>query len=142
MSAITPCSEQRQQGTGVGAFFQVWGAMPLTLTGRTLDEEVDLLDGHRPAPYRLAPGSHRSLGGGQNRYRGNHLLELLGRQGGNNSVKLAVEEINAKGGVKVGGKMLPFAVESIDIRDAAPGVPVPEALLGMEKLILEKKPHA
>ncbi|RJX35746.1 MAG: amino acid ABC transporter substrate-binding protein [Desulfarculus sp.] len=59
-----------------------------------------------------------------------------------NAVQLAVEEINAKGGVKVGGKKLPFAIESIDIRDAAPGVPVPEALLGMEKLILEKKPHA
>jgi branched-chain amino acid transport system substrate-binding protein len=59
-----------------------------------------------------------------------------------NAVKLAVDEINAAGGVKVGGKMLPFAVEAIDIRDAAPGVPVPEALLGMEKLILEKKPNA
>jgi len=60
----------------------------------------------------------------------------------NNAVNLAVDEINKAGGVKVGNKMLPFAVEAIDIRDAAPGVPVPEALLGMEKLILEKKPHA
>jgi branched-chain amino acid transport system substrate-binding protein len=59
-----------------------------------------------------------------------------------NAVKLAVDEINAKGGVKVGGKMLPFTIEAIDIRDAARGVPVPEALLGIEKLILEKKPHA
>ena len=31
---------------------------------------------------------------------------------------------------------------STDIRDAAPGVPVPEALLGIEKIILEKKPAA
>ncbi|MCB2185537.1 MAG: ABC transporter substrate-binding protein [Deltaproteobacteria bacterium] len=59
-----------------------------------------------------------------------------------NSVNLAVDEINAAGGVKVGSEMLPFKVETIDIRDAAPGVPVPEALLGIEKLILEKKPQA
>ncbi|MBU2549429.1 MAG: ABC transporter substrate-binding protein [Proteobacteria bacterium] len=58
------------------------------------------------------------------------------------AVELAVDEINAAGGVNVGGTKMPFRIESIDIRDAAPGVPVPEALLGMEKLILEKKPHA
>jgi branched-chain amino acid transport system substrate-binding protein len=57
-------------------------------------------------------------------------------------VQMAVEEINAKGGVKVGSETRKFAVESIDIRDAAPGVPVPEALLGLEKIILEKKPAA
>jgi branched-chain amino acid transport system substrate-binding protein len=57
-------------------------------------------------------------------------------------VHMAVEEINAKGGVKVGSEMMKLAVESIDIRDAAPGVPVPEALLGIEKIILEKKPTA
>jgi len=59
-----------------------------------------------------------------------------------NAVNLAVEEINAAGGVKVGGEAMPFKVTTIDIRDAAPGVPVPEALLGLEKLILEQKPHA
>ncbi len=59
-----------------------------------------------------------------------------------NAVNLAVEEINAKGGVKVGTEKRPLKVESIDIRDAAPGVPVPEALLGLEKIILEKKPAA
>jgi branched-chain amino acid transport system substrate-binding protein len=59
-----------------------------------------------------------------------------------NAVVMAVEEINAKGGVKVGDARRPLKVESIDIRDAAPGVPVPEALLGLEKLILEKKPTA
>jgi branched-chain amino acid transport system substrate-binding protein len=58
------------------------------------------------------------------------------------SVNMAVSEINAKGGVMVGGTKRPFKVESIDIRDAAPGVPVPEALLGLEKIILEKKPSA
>jgi branched-chain amino acid transport system substrate-binding protein len=57
-------------------------------------------------------------------------------------VNMAVAEINAKGGVMVGGEKRPFKVESIDLRDAAPGVPVPEALLGLEKIILEKKPTA
>jgi branched-chain amino acid transport system substrate-binding protein len=57
-------------------------------------------------------------------------------------VDMAVAEINAKGGVKVGAENRKFKVDSIDIRDAAPGVPVPEALLGIEKIILEKKPSA
>jgi branched-chain amino acid transport system substrate-binding protein len=59
-----------------------------------------------------------------------------------NSVNLAVDEINAQGGVDVAGTKRPFKVESIDLRDAAAGVPVPEALLGLEKIILEKKPAA
>jgi len=58
------------------------------------------------------------------------------------AVQLAVEEINSAGGVKLQGKMRPFKVEALDIRDAAPGVPVPEALLGLEKIILEKRPAA
>jgi branched-chain amino acid transport system substrate-binding protein len=58
------------------------------------------------------------------------------------AVQMAAEEINAAGGVKVGNEMRPFQVETIDLRDAAPGVPVPEALLGLEKIILEKKPTA
>ncbi len=53
-------------------------------------------------------------------------------------MKLAVEEINAAGGVNVGGKKRPFKVEVIDTRDLEPGVPVSEALLAVEKLILEK----
>jgi len=55
-------------------------------------------------------------------------------------VQMAVSEINAKGGVNVGGQKRLLEVSSMDIRDAAPGVPVPEALLGIEKNILEKKP--
>lgn len=55
-------------------------------------------------------------------------------------VQMAVSEINAKGGVTVGGQKRLFEVAATDIRDAAPGVPVPEALLGIEKNILEKKP--
>ena len=58
------------------------------------------------------------------------------------AVQLAVSEINAKGGVNVGGTKRPFKVVAADLRDAAAGVPVPEALLGLEKLILEKKPTA
>jgi branched-chain amino acid transport system substrate-binding protein len=54
-------------------------------------------------------------------------------------IKLAVDEINAKGGVAVGGKKRPFQVEVIDTRDLEAGVPVSEALLALEKLILEKK---
>tara|TARA_B100000315_G_scaffold163187_1_gene151726 strand:- start:50752 stop:51024 length:273 start_codon:yes stop_codon:yes gene_type:complete len=54
------------------------------------------------------------------------------------AVQMAVDEINAAGGVKVGTERRPFKIESIDLRDAAPGVPVSEALLGLEKIILEK----
>ena len=55
------------------------------------------------------------------------------------AIKLAVDEINAAGGVNVGGTKRPFKVEVIDTRDLEPGVPVSEALLAVEKLILEKK---
>ena len=54
-------------------------------------------------------------------------------------MELAADEINAAGGVDVGGRKRPFKVEVIDTRDLEPGVPVSEALLGVEKLILEKK---
>jgi branched-chain amino acid transport system substrate-binding protein len=54
-------------------------------------------------------------------------------------IKLAVDEINAQGGVSVKGKKIPFAVEVIDTRDLEPGVPVSDALMAVEKLILEKK---
>jgi len=55
------------------------------------------------------------------------------------AIKLAVDEINSAGGVKVGDTKRPFAVDVIDTRDLEPGVPVSEALLAVEKLILEKK---
>ena len=55
------------------------------------------------------------------------------------AITLAVEEINAEGGVNVGGEKRPFKMEVIDTRDLEPGVPVSEALLAVEKLILEKK---
>ena len=55
------------------------------------------------------------------------------------AAEMAVAEINAKGGVTVGAEKEKLACPD-NIRDAAPGVPVPEALAGIEKLILEKKP--
>ena len=58
------------------------------------------------------------------------------------AVQIAVSEINAKGGVNVAGTKRPLKVAAADLRDAAPGVPVPEALLGLEKIILEQKPVA
>jgi len=54
------------------------------------------------------------------------------------AIKLAVEEINAAGGVDVAGKRHPFKIEMMDTRDLEPGVPVSEALLALEKLILGK----
>jgi branched-chain amino acid transport system substrate-binding protein len=54
-------------------------------------------------------------------------------------IKLAVDEINAAGGVNVGGKKRLLKAEVIDTRDLEPGVPVADALLAVEKLILEKK---
>lgn len=53
-------------------------------------------------------------------------------------IRLAVDEINAQGGVTVGDKKRPFTVEVIDTRDLEPGVPVSEALMAVERLILNK----
>ena len=52
---------------------------------------------------------------------------------------LAVEEIDAKGGVQVGNARRPFRLEVLDTRDLEPGVPLSEALLVVEKLILDKR---
>ena len=59
-----------------------------------------------------------------------------------NAVEMAVSEINAKGGVKVGNVKRPIKIETIDLRDVSAGVPVSEALLGLEKIITEKKVNA
>lgn len=58
------------------------------------------------------------------------------------AVQLAVEEINAAGGVSVGGEKRPLEVVSIDTREHEPGLPVHDALAALEKLIVEKKPDA
>jgi branched-chain amino acid transport system substrate-binding protein len=54
-------------------------------------------------------------------------------------ITLAVEEINAAGGVNVAGTKRPLRVEISDTRDLEAGVPVAEALLATERLIIEKK---
>jgi len=59
-----------------------------------------------------------------------------------NSVLMAVEEINAAGGVNVGGEQRLFEVVSTDTRDGGADVPVDDALQAMERLILEEKPVA
>jgi branched-chain amino acid transport system substrate-binding protein len=58
------------------------------------------------------------------------------------AVQMAVDEINAKGGVQVGNTKHKLQAYSIDTREHEPGIPVHDALTAMEKLILEKKPHA
>jgi len=69
-------------------------------------------------------------------------LKLIEGYESHKAVVLAVEEINAKGGVTVGNEKRLFKVEALDIRDGEPGIPVSEALLGIEKLILQKKTFA
>ena len=60
-------------------------------------------------------------------------------QNGERGLIMAAEEINAAGGVRLGGTMLPIQLEIIDSRDEEPGVPTSEVLLAIEKLILQKK---
>jgi len=59
-----------------------------------------------------------------------------------NSVNMAVDEINAAGGVTVGNEKRPLKVVSIDTRESDAGVPVNDALTALEKLINENKPNA
>jgi hypothetical protein len=42
-----------------------------------------------------------------------------------NAVELAVEQINAGGGVRVGDKRLPLRIVPLDLQGARPGVPYP-----------------
>ncbi len=58
------------------------------------------------------------------------------------AIQMARDEINAKGGVQIGNTKHKIEVFSIDTREHEPGIPVHDALTAMEKLILEKKPHA
>ena len=60
-------------------------------------------------------------------------------QNGERGMILAVEEINAAGGVNLGGESRPLKLEIVDSRDEEPGVPTNEVLLAIEKLILQKK---
>ena len=58
------------------------------------------------------------------------------------AIQMAVDEINGKGGVQVGATKHQLKAYSIDTREHEPGIPVHDALTAMEKLILERKPHA
>jgi branched-chain amino acid transport system substrate-binding protein len=58
------------------------------------------------------------------------------------AAQLAVNEINAAGGVEVGGAKRKLEIASIDTRESEAGVPVNDALAAMEKLLSEKKPAA
>ncbi len=58
------------------------------------------------------------------------------------AVQLAVKEINKKGGIKLRDGYHPIKAFSIDTRGAEAGVPVYDALMAVERLILEKKPTA
>jgi branched-chain amino acid transport system substrate-binding protein len=58
------------------------------------------------------------------------------------AVNMAVEEINARGGVDVGGQKRPFKVVVADTRGGEPNTPVHDALMAYEKLITEEKPNA
>ena len=69
------------------------------------------------------------------------LYTPFGREGVK-AVKMAVEEINAKGGVKVGKKKRPFKVVVSDTRGGEPGTPVHDALMAYERLLTRDKPHA
>ena len=60
-------------------------------------------------------------------------------QNGERGIILATEEINAAGGVNLGGIKRPLELVIIDTRDEEPGVPTSEVMLAVEKLILQKK---
>jgi branched-chain amino acid transport system substrate-binding protein len=58
------------------------------------------------------------------------------------AAQLAATEVNAAGGVEVGGRKRKLEIVSIDTRESEAGVPVNDALAAMEKLVDEKKPAA
>ena len=59
-----------------------------------------------------------------------------------NAIEIAVEEINAKGGVNVAGVKRPLKIVKSDSRDSEPNIPISEALMAYEKMIITQKPHA
>ncbi|MEW6263199.1 MAG: ABC transporter substrate-binding protein [Thermodesulfobacteriota bacterium] len=58
------------------------------------------------------------------------------------AVILAAEEINARGGVRVGGQRMKIEVVETDLRDGLPGVDPGAAVAGLETFLREKKPQA
>lgn len=59
--------------------------------------------------------------------------------GSKQSIILAAEEIDSKGGIIVSGKRHQLKVEVADTRDLEPGVPTSEGLMVVEKLLLQQK---
>ncbi len=59
-----------------------------------------------------------------------------------NAVRLAVDEINAKGGVKVKQKTHMLRVIPMDLEDARPDIPVSVSLNRLEKMIAAHRIHA
>ncbi len=55
------------------------------------------------------------------------------------SITLAVEEINAMGGVNIRGAKRPFVLEVEDDRSLEADIPISQIILTVEKLILQKK---
>jgi branched-chain amino acid transport system substrate-binding protein len=55
--------------------------------------------------------------------------------GAQKGLQMAVDEINAAGGVRLGNESLPFQLVVVDTRDLEPSVPVPDALAVVDNLI-------
>lgn len=60
------------------------------------------------------------------------------------AVEMAIDEINATGGVSVKdeGVKRPFSLVTADTRGGEPGTPVSAALMAVDKLIIDEKPDA
>jgi len=58
------------------------------------------------------------------------------------AARMAAEEINAAGGVNIGGTKRPIEINEMDSRAMLPGVPAADSLLTYEKLILQNKVDA
>jgi branched-chain amino acid transport system substrate-binding protein len=58
------------------------------------------------------------------------------------AVQLAVDEINSRGGVRVGGEKRLIRIEAVDLSDALPKTSIANALDHLETFIVEKKVHA
>jgi branched-chain amino acid transport system substrate-binding protein len=89
--------------------------LPSCAGGQSNDKETNVITLGVPAPMGFINGKYVEQG-----------------------LKLAIDEINAAGGVDVAGTMYKFKDIIIDTRDLEESLPVSDALLAMEKLILEK----
>ncbi|MEW5911403.1 MAG: ABC transporter substrate-binding protein [Thermodesulfobacteriota bacterium] len=69
-------------------------------------------------------------------------LTLLEGQESLLAVKLAVSEINAAGGVRLGDRRLPLKVEAVDLRGAVPGVAVSQAVQTLRRFLDQHQVHA